>query len=395
MRNRGLVIEERAPEDFVFGSSLSLGKKFGDKVLLPSGDWRTVIFDGLKSHQAPGYETQSCVTHGTLNAEELLYKLQYSQTYDFSDRQLAKVGGTDPNGGASPKQIAEAFRKKFTTYENEWPTSAAKTTAEFYAEVPAHLLTLAKERGEEWDAGYEYVNTDLTTLKEALKYSPVGISVPAWVVQDGVYIRPPGMTDNHWVCLLHIDEHNHLHILDSYDPFIKVCNFIPSVAMRYYLTSRVELVNRVSLLQKLVAALTSLRDLWQIFNRSNVDLPAKDLPMNAPDKPDYIQLMAEGIKEFEGWKPGSKSWRNNNPGNIKSVAGGFLVFKTPEAGMDYLKMYLRRACTGAHKAYKPSMSIKDFFSVYAPDGPTIINNYTNHVCKHMKVFPSKRLSELV
>src|SRR5206468_10792525 len=31
----------------------------------------------------------------------------------------------------------------------------------------------------------------------------------------------------------------------------------------------------------------------------------------------YLSAWADAIQEFEGWHPGSRSYRNNNPGNLK------------------------------------------------------------------------------
>ncbi len=117
-------------------------------------------------------------------------------------------------------------------------------------------------------------------------------------------------------------------------------------------------------------------------------------PIPEPEKPDLVQLMAEGIRTFEGWYEGSKSMRNNNPGNIKGLDGEFLVFSTAEAGFEYLKDYIRRACTGKHKAYKPSYTLRQFFATYAPDGDRIIDNYTMHVAEGMGVSSKIKLSEI-
>ena len=56
----------------------------------------------------------------------------------------------------------------------------------------------------------------------------------------------------------------------------------------------------------------------------------------------------------------------NNPGMIRSVSGPFIKFNTYEEGFEYLCDYLTRACTGKHAAYRKDMTVKQFFSVYAP-----------------------------
>ena len=96
----------------------------------------------------------------------------------------------------------------------------------------------------------------------------------------------------------------------------------------------------------------------------------------------------------EEYAKASHSRKLCNPGNIKNIHGEFITFNTYEEGWTYLKNYIQRACTGQHKAYKPTFTIRQFFEVYAPDGSAIINNYSSFVAKHMGVFPSMKLFEI-
>ncbi len=70
----GLILEPLKPEDFVFGSSQSLDTKFGAETpLVPTGNWYPYLFAGIYSHQAPGYETNSCVTpHTIINTKTII-----------------------------------------------------------------------------------------------------------------------------------------------------------------------------------------------------------------------------------------------------------------------------------------------------------------------------------
>ena len=105
---------------------------------------------------------------------------------------------------------------------------------------------------------------------------------------------------------------------------------------------------------------------------------------------------AEAIKTFEGFYPGSKSHRNNNPGNIKNTNGTFLVFDTYQIGLDYLCRYLERACKGEHTAYKPDFSLLQFFEVYAPsnDGNSP-QNYARFVAQRLNVSIGIKIKELI
>lgn len=242
-KNYGLIIEPIQPEDFVLGSDRSLSTKFAGRTPInPSGDWRP--FAPVGELQAPEYETNACASFGTLNALETLKRFVFKDEPNFSDRFVAKGSGTDPRRGNTPKAPAEFIRKNWSVFEFEYPSSAAKSVEDYYAELPQSLRTLAIGRGAEWDFGYEYVNGNKQALRTALTFSPTGISVPAWFKDEatGEYYRPQGAQDNHWVAALHMDEQGRITILDTYEPFIKVmrADFTPLVAIGYYLNRQVK-----------------------------------------------------------------------------------------------------------------------------------------------------------
>ena len=167
----GFVYESLATTDAVFGSAWDLSKKgFKGVVLNEKADWQPYLFDLIYSHQAPlNFETSSCVSHGTCNAVELLNNLVHGKLFDLSDRFLAKISGTSPAGGNTPKVVADALRHKWSPKESDWPTSVAKTQDEFYAEIPETVKQLALENRGTLNFGYERLNPDVATMKEALK----------------------------------------------------------------------------------------------------------------------------------------------------------------------------------------------------------------------------------
>lgn len=77
-----------------------------------------------------------------------------------------------------------------------------------------------------------------------------------------------------------------------------------------------------------------------------------------------IISIAKAIEKKENYRKYHAD--TNNPGMIRSVNGPFLKFTTYEEGFEYLCDYLKRACSGKHSAYRPDMTIKQFFYVYAP-----------------------------
>lgn len=96
-----------------------------------------------------------------------------------------------------------------------------------------------------------------------------------------------------------------------------------------------------------------------------------DSPMT--DKPTVVNF-AKAIQQFEGWYEGSRSYDNNNPGNLeyhhqdgtRGSDGRFAIFVDYPTGFKALCSLIERAKNGKIGAYKPTMTIIEFFEVYAP-----------------------------
>jgi len=122
----------------------------------------------------------------------------------------------------------------------------------------------------------------------------------------------------------------------------------------------------ISLLKKQVSLLSQI-----------LSLSLKKTPVVDSDKK-TLEEWAEAIKIHEGWYPGSRSYRQNNPGNLRyskfqtGTDGGFSVFATYDDGFKALVYQLKLAVTGSSAVYKPTMTLLEFFQTYAPSSD---NNY--------------------
>lgn len=231
----GFIPDELDERDFTFGA---LAQKFtGRTVLNEEADWSQDLPE--TEHQAPDYETQACVSFGTLNAIEILRKKIDDLDENLSDRFVARISGTDPHRGNSPRTVANAIKKFWSVKEAEYPRPA--TLTEFYANIPEKLRTLAIGRGAEYEFGYEKVSVN--DVKEALKYSPLGMSVPAWFMdENNLYYRPSGQDDTHWCVCFAVQPNGNYLVFDSYYPFIKEvrADVNPSFIYSYYLNRQVK-----------------------------------------------------------------------------------------------------------------------------------------------------------
>lgn len=237
---KGLIVEPiDVGSDYLGGTSHSLEAKYGAEVLNPSGDW-TPYTPSTEDQSTNTGDTYSCVSHGTNNAIEMLARLRFQNSLNLSDRFLAKTSGTLPGQGNSPKKVADQLRHGWSVNEPEWPD--VDTVAEFYADIPQQLKTVAVARGAEFAFGYQYVANVPSQIKTALKYSPVCIAVTAWREENGVYVRVPGISENHWTTIIKVLPNGNYLCFDSFFPFQKEVHpdACKSVAMSYYLNRNVE-----------------------------------------------------------------------------------------------------------------------------------------------------------
>lgn len=122
-------------------------------------------------------------------------------------------------------------------------------------------------------------------------------------------------------------------------------------------------------------------------------------------KTQKLKIFCRAIQEHEGWFPGSRSWRNHNPGNIrfvgqKSAVGeddkGFAIFPDYQTGIEELENMIFRAATGLSRVYNPEMTFYRFFEVYAPvSDHNFPKTYAEAVAEKVGVPATTKIKDLV
>ncbi len=382
-KNYGLDLRPIAPEDFLGGSTNSLQRKFGDEVLVADGDW-TPYLPSTENQDTSNGDTYACVSFAISNAIEMLARRRFGNRLNLSDRFIAKKSGTVPGRGNDPKVVADYMRPKllkplyWSVDEKEWPDT--ETVEEFYQEPPRSLDTIATARGAEFEYGYQWELNVPSNLRERLKRSPINLAVTAWEERDGVYVRVPGIAENHFTTLIKVLDNGLYKVFDSFPPYIKVVHpdACQSVAMSHHLNRHVVQESWFKKFIKGVLAFLAVaaeEPVKQPETPQDAPKPADPTPPTPPTKTVALSAFCEAIKAHEGWFPGSRSFRNNNPGNARySNVGylpkyepvlrdpqGFAIFKDYETGWLYLQNLVREKI----KAH-PEQTLLDFFRVYAP-----------------------------
>ena len=226
MKNYGLKFEKPVKgKDYELGAFSSVPKE----VLKPDGQWDIPEFE----HQASIFETQNCVAFGTTSILEMLLAEKYDEEKNFSDRYVGIIANTDPYGGNTPHKVIQAIRHFGLIPEEKLPYTSS--LEEYYKpKPPTEFLDEGKKFLKNYTIKHEFVSTD--KIKEALQYSPVGISVYAWTQKDGIYYKPEGARDNHWVVCYGYSDKGWM-IFDSYDDYTKIYSFDAdiSIAKRYWI----------------------------------------------------------------------------------------------------------------------------------------------------------------
>jgi hypothetical protein len=123
--------------------------------------------------------------------------------------------------------------------------------------------------------------------------------------------------------------------------------------------------------------------------------------LRASQKPTLIAL-AKAIEKFEGYAPGTRSYINNNPGNLRwspyqtGQLAGFSKFATYQDGFDALVYQLTLARDGRSVNYQPRFTLYEFFETYAPTAddnhPKI---YAEFVAKTLGVPPTTTIGSFI
>mgnify|MGYP007100077729 CR=1 FL=1 len=365
--------------------------KYGSTNLFP--DEYLLDTDLVDAVQPPGNNQCAAYTVCDMASD------QTGVVYDINDF-FARIPGSDPRFGANLREaMGEAVKKGLLTLGG----------------------VLVKDWSSYWraDSGpmdaFDNTRSAFIKIKEAIgKAYPAGAGTP-WYAEwnDGGKILNPGntYTNNHaWVIegwtqkngqpMLQVEAHVGYKLYMNREIYNKAISAIGAGAF-VLSTDAIDEKIKLNIMQKMIDSLLNLIAVLkaQLLAQQPVPVPTPTpVPPVTPPSPkrDLVNEMCLAIQEYEGWYPGSVSYRNNNPGNIRSVSGPFLVFPTYEKGFAYLKDYVTRACTGKHAAYKPTMTVAQFFAVYAPTGD---NNqpdkYADWVCKKLKILTTTKLEDLI
>lgn len=223
---QNFIYPEIKKTDYIFGSG-----QIDAPILREDGDFRDFV-PGEDEQRKNGVESSECFVKAQQNDVATLQEEKYGLLNSaYAGRFNALLGGGTPNGG-SPLAAAESFRNNGLINETMLPFDENITSWGDFHSWKGGNEDLCRKAGKlwltRWNPQYHIVfqkeqpiASKYVLLAEALKYGPVAVSMSAWFEQDGIYIKPEGMTDNHLTLAVFMDAEGYIYVWDSYSPFLK------------------------------------------------------------------------------------------------------------------------------------------------------------------------------
>lgn len=213
------------PGHFKFGSSTLAGE-----ILRANGDWRDYL-PPEEDQNVRGVESSACFVEAQQHTIATLEEESFAEVNNnYAARFNALLAGGTESGG-DPLGAADSFRHDGLVPDSAMPFVNIGSWEEFHSwkgVVESSIRALGKRYLMNKSLGFdivceksEPVATKYLKLKQALQYSPCPVSVYGWYEVDGVYTKPDGVSDNHLVELVYIDDQNCPYIRDTYAPYTK------------------------------------------------------------------------------------------------------------------------------------------------------------------------------
>lgn len=416
-------MKQEIEPNFIYPEIKESDRKFGagitGDIIREDGNWRDYL-PPVEDQNVRGIESSACYIEGQQHSIATIQEEEFSlPDQNYSSRFSALLSGGTQVGG-DPIAGAKSIKYDGLIPDSKMPFGNDVTSWDDFHSWKgvdqSECKNLGKDFANTWDLNFKIaveisypLETKYIQLREALKRSPVPMSVVAWYERNGKYYKPEGLRDSHLVEAVYLNDKNEITIRDTYPPYEKVleANTNFEFALYWVVKKKGLTTEQISLFQRIINAIKEALGLVQ----KQVDaLPVKDIQKDTAnvynelkdslkDKPSsLLKEFCLGIQEYEDYVPpggtyrngnlapnGSISFINKNPGNIKAKSGKFLVFKTYEEGFNYLIGYVYRACTGKHAAYRPEMTINQFFHIYTGDKEPVPTSYAEFVAEKLMV----------
>lgn len=250
------------------------------------GNWEDYLPKYENQTTKQGQETSACTAYGSLSQIETLYSFLYKEEPNYSERFTYLLVPITPGRGTDPQKTYETIRSRGVVDEKYLPMT--DTLSEYLDKSDLNGSLLAK--GQNWLVKHEFKHEWLWTtrpanyieiLKDALKTSPLGVSVSAWNKEGDVYVSY-GDVNNHFCLLYKFDDEGYPWVFDTYDHSRKKLSKNHNIrrAKRIWLQKRTKPAMRMDIktitqvIKRLLSMKPTLSDI--VRKNLNIDVTPRD-----------------------------------------------------------------------------------------------------------------------
>lgn len=199
-------------------------------IINPSANWTKSLTPDEEQSQN-GVEPSSCYVEASQATIAILKEYIYNiKDENYSARFNALLSGGTESGG-DPLKGGYSIKKDGLIPQFMMDWQGVKSWLDYHSWKGVNkteCIDKGQEEAREWDKKYyilfekdDPIEVKYNNIRQALKRSPVPISVYAWLEKDGKYYKPEGVDDTHLVVCIGITDNNELIVRDTYKPFIK------------------------------------------------------------------------------------------------------------------------------------------------------------------------------
>lgn len=282
--NYGLIQDIiRDVHEYVLGQSQVPYVPFNEE-----GNWEAFLpkYENQTTRQKE--ETSGCTVHGSQNQIETLASFLFKEQANYSERFTYNLVPIDPGRGADPQKTHETIRKYGLVDERDLPMTDTIEEYTDKSDITGSLLAKGQHWLTQYDYRHEWVwsptkrpDNYIELLKDALRTSPLAVSVTAWRQENGVYVSDNG-GNNHYCLLYKFDDQGYPWVFDTYDHSRKKLAKDHNIrrAKRIWLQKRTkkEMGIMIKLLQSVIKTLSMQKPTLYDVTKANlgIDVTPKD-----------------------------------------------------------------------------------------------------------------------
>jgi len=252
--NKGVILVDKKPEDYVFGGETKLGYE----EVLPLGNWNEFlptnerqsngVEDYMNCVSQAGHNSletqlnrltgQNLMPQGLLNIAKTMGWIDDEGHWNFNDCFTAKMAGTSHRGLTMPK-FWDCVRHNGLLGEGDWhKTSDNLKWDDYYIEIPQELKNRALEFLKWFTIEYEWLwdsppSVNYNLLEKNLKQAPIHVATATCSPWSYNVVPSCGASASHATMVFN-NVKDYIEDFDTYEPFKKKLapNYVIHQAMK-------------------------------------------------------------------------------------------------------------------------------------------------------------------